>query len=62
MINFAKIVLTKCICSGNINLQTKQQTTYKNLINDEKVDREENVRGSLNRRIGGTSQWDQSTI
>ena len=54
-------MLTKRSCSGNINLQTKQ-TTYKNLINDEKVDREENVRGSLNRRIGGTSQWDQSTV
>ena len=55
-------MLTNIKCSGNINLQTKQQTTYKNLINDEKVDREENERGSLNRRIGGTSQWDQSTI
>ena len=44
--NYAKIVLTKTNCSGNINLQTKQ-TTYKNLINDEKVDREEQVRGSF---------------
>ena len=45
-VNFAKIVLTKWNCSVNINLQTKQ-TTYKNLIDDEKVDREENVRGSF---------------
>ena len=39
-------MLTKQICSVNINLQTKQ-TTYKNLINDEKVDREGQVRGKL---------------
>ena len=32
------MALTKAKDSDNINLQTKQ-TTYKNLINDEKVDR-----------------------
>lgn len=46
IINFVKIVLTKWKYNDNINLQTKQQTTYKNLINDEKVDRKGNVRGS----------------
>ena len=39
-------MLTNQKSSVNINLQTKQ-TTYKNLIDDEKVDREENVRGSF---------------
>ena len=40
-------MLTKYKYSDNINLQTKQQTTYKNLIGDEKADREEQVRGKL---------------
>ena len=37
-------MLTKIKCSDNINLQTKH---LQNLINDEKVGREEKVRGGF---------------
>ena len=61
MKNFTKIVLTKDKCSDNINLQTKQQTTYKNLtmtrklIDEVKRKREVKI-GGLEVQANGTNQ------